>query len=116
MLSANRMLAAEEARQLRPFWREGRIIRWPAREGRRRLVLAEVVRSFPLGRRLAEAEVDTMLRPIWPDYCQLRRALVDYELLNRKNGVYRRVGWGGGGPPTQKTTAAVGGRAERGGR
>src|SRR5438094_3683022 len=59
MLSAKGNLAAQEARQLRPFWREGRIIRWPAREGRRRLVLAEVVRTFPLGRRLAEAEVDT---------------------------------------------------------
>ena len=92
MLSAKGNLAAQEARQLRPFWREGRIIRWPAREGRRRLVLAEVARDFPLGRRLAEAEVDTMLRSIWPDYCQLRRALVDYELLNRKDGVYWRVG------------------------
>jgi len=47
MLSAKQNLAAEEARQLRPFWREGRIIRWPAREGRRRLVLGEVVRTFP---------------------------------------------------------------------
>ena len=92
MLSAKGNLAAQEARQLRPFWREGRIIRWPAREGRRRLVLAEVVRTFPLGRRLAEAEVDTILRSIWPDYCQLRRALVDYELLNRKAGVYWRIG------------------------
>ena len=92
MLSAKRNLAAEEVRQLRPFWREGRIIRWPAREGRRRLVLAEVARAFPLGRRLAEAEVDTMLRSIWPDYCQLRRALVDYEQLNRRDGVYWRVG------------------------
>ena len=55
-------------------------------------MLAEVARAFPLGRRLAEAEVDTMLRSIWPDYCQLRRALVDYELLNRKDGVYWRVG------------------------
>jgi len=92
MLLAKQNLAAEEVRQLRPFWREGRIIRWPAREGRRRLVLGEVVRTFPLGKRLAEAEVDIMLRSIWPDYCQLRRALVDYELLNRKDGLYWRVG------------------------
>src|SRR5207247_11350759 len=75
MLSAKRNLAAEEVRQLRPFWREGRIIRWPAREGRRRLVLAEVVRTFPLGRRLAEAEGDPMLRSMLPGSCRrlLRR-------------------------------------------
>jgi hypothetical protein len=85
-------LAVEEMRKLRPFWREGRIVRWPARDSRRRLVLGEVVRAFPRGRRLTEAEVDRVLRPIWPDHCQLRRALVDYELLNRKDGVYWRVG------------------------
>ena len=83
---------AEVIRLIRPFWREGRIVRWPAREGRRRLVLAEVARVFPLGKRLAEEDVDATLRQIWPDYCQLRRALVDYEYLARKDGRYWRVG------------------------
>jgi hypothetical protein len=84
--------AADEMRKLRPFWRDGRILQWPARESRRRLVLAEVIRAFPLGRRLAEAEVDAILLEFWPDYCQLRRALIERELLNRKDGVYWRVG------------------------
>jgi hypothetical protein len=84
--------AAEEMRKLRPFWREGRILQWPARESRLRLVLAEVIRAFPLGTRLGEAEVDVILREFWPDYCQLRRALIERELLNRKGGVYWRVG------------------------
>lgn len=92
MAVAQRHLAAEEMRQLRPFWRDGRILRWPARESRRRLLLAEVIRAFPLGKRFAEPEVDEMLREVWPDYCQLRRALVDRELLNRKDGIYWRVG------------------------
>jgi len=84
--------AADEMRKLRPFWRDGRITQWPARESRRRLVLAEVVRAFPPGKRLAEADVDAILREFWPDHCQLRRALVERELLNRKDGVYWRVG------------------------
>src|ERR1700682_6372231 len=84
--------AAEEMRKLRPFWRDGGIVQWPARESRRRLVLAEVARAFPPGKRLAETEVDAMLREFWPDHCQLRRALVERELLNRKDGVYWRVG------------------------
>jgi hypothetical protein len=92
MALAQRPRAAEEVRQLRPFWRDGRIIRWPARENRRRLLLGEVIRSFPLGTRLSEPEVDAILREFWPDHCQLRRALVDRELLNRKDGVYWRVG------------------------
>lgn len=92
MAVARRHLAAVEMQQLRPFWRDGRILRWPARESRRRLLLAEVVRAFPLGKRLPESEVDAILRQFWPDYCQLRRALIDRELLNRKDGIYWRVG------------------------
>jgi hypothetical protein len=89
---AQRPDAAEELRQLRPFWRDGRIVRWPARESRRRLLMAEIARLFPHGTRLSEPEVDAILRALWSDHCQLRRALVDYELLNRKGGIYWRVG------------------------
>jgi len=92
MVGAERLAVAEEMRRLRPFWRDGRILRWPARESRRRLLLAEVVQAFPWGTRLTERAVDAILRSIWSDHCQLRRALVDYELLNRKDGVYWRVG------------------------
>jgi hypothetical protein len=84
--------AAEHSRKLRPFWWDGRILRWPAREGRRNLVLQEVAELFPPGRRFSEPEVDAILRPVWDDYCQLRRALVDYGWLNRKAGIYWRVG------------------------
>jgi len=92
MATSARPSAAEELRQLRPFWRDGRIIRWPARESRRRLLLAEVIRAFPLAKRMTEREVDTILLELWPDHCLVRRALVDRELLNRKDGIYWRVG------------------------
>jgi hypothetical protein len=92
VITTRRPSIAEVNRRLRPFWQDGRIVRWPARDGRRRLVLSEVVRAFPPSRRMSEAEVDAILREIWSDHCQLRRALVDYEFLNRKDGVYWRVG------------------------
>src|SRR5260370_21475316 len=79
-------------RKLRPFLRDGRIIQWPARESRRRLVLAEVVRAFQPGKRLAEADVDAILREFWPDHCQLRRAPIPRPLLNPENGAYLRGG------------------------
>jgi hypothetical protein len=41
---------------------------------------------------MPEKQVDTILQEIWSDHCQLRRALVDYELLNRKDGIYWQVG------------------------
>ena len=86
------LTAAELDRRLRPFWAGDRILRWPARENRLRLVLAEVARLFNPGKRMLEGDVDAALRQVWPDYCQLRRALVDYGLLNRKNGIYWRIG------------------------
>jgi hypothetical protein len=49
---------------MRPFWREGRIVRWPARESRLLLVLAEVVRTFAPGKRMPEVEVDEILRQL----------------------------------------------------
>ena len=92
MVTTKPRSAKDEDRKLRPFWREGRIVRWPARENRQRLVLSEVVRAFVPGKRIAEIEVDEILRQFWPDYCLLRRALVDYELLNRRAGIYWRIG------------------------
>jgi hypothetical protein len=88
---ADSQMAAEN-RLLRPFLREGRIVRWPARQQKRRLLLSEVARSFPPGRRIQEKDVDFLLHQFWPDHCQLRRELVELGLLNRKNGVYWRVG------------------------
>lgn len=84
--------AGEIDRMLRPFWREGRIVRWPARAGRRRLILEEAVRVLPMATRMPEPEIDARLAEVWPDYCLLRRALVDDGLLNRKDGIYWRVG------------------------
>lgn len=86
------MTPAEISRILRPFWRDGRIIRWPVKEQKRRLVLQEVAHLLPPGKRMPEAEIVAILREIWPDHAQLRRALVDYEFVNRKDGLYWRVG------------------------
>src|SRR5260370_25245394 len=89
MATADRNAAADEMRKLRPFLRDGRIIQWPARESRRRLALAEVVRAFPPGKRLAEADVDAILREFWPDHCQLRRPPPQPRLLNPEDRGFR---------------------------
>ena len=81
-----------ENRLLRPFLREGRIVQWPARQHIRRVLLSEVARSFPPGLRIREKDVDSLLHQFWPDHCQLRRELVELGLLNRKNGLYWRIG------------------------
>jgi hypothetical protein len=58
----------------RTFVPAGRLIRFPAKRGRRRLVLEYVAQSFEPGRRFPE------------------RYLVDEGLLSRDHGMYRRSG------------------------
>jgi hypothetical protein len=86
-------LFADPPAQLRPFIRDGRITAVPARHTRRRLLLDEVAQAFEPGRRYPEPVVNEILKPIFDDYCALRRYLVDEEFLSRTpGGVYWRAG------------------------
>jgi hypothetical protein len=81
---------------LRGFVADGRLIRLPAKQLRRRVVLEHVVCSFEPGRRFPEKEVDVVLRA-WcaggeTDHAAVRRHLVDEGLLSREAGVYWRSG------------------------
>ncbi|HEV2781410.1 MAG TPA: DUF2087 domain-containing protein [Actinophytocola sp.] len=90
------MVDPKIAAVLRTFVPDGRLIRLPAKRGRRRVVLEHVVQSFEPGRRFPEREVDAVLRA-WcaggeVDHVTLRRYLVDEGLLSRDHGVYWRSG------------------------
>ncbi len=79
--------------QLRPFIRGGRITAVPARHTRRRQLLDQVAQAFEPGRRYPEQVVNEILKPLFEDYCALRRYLVDEDFLSRTPaGVYWRVG------------------------
>jgi hypothetical protein len=79
---------------LRAFVRDGRIVGFPAAQGKRRLLLEHVVTIFEPGVRYPEREVNALLRAWHDDYAALRRYLVDEVLLTREDGVY----WRSGGP------------------
>ncbi|MGB3440491.1 MAG: DUF2087 domain-containing protein [Actinophytocola sp.] len=81
---------------LRGFVSDGRLVRLPARQSRRRVVPAHVVLSFEPGRRWPEKEVGVVLRA-WcagggTDHVTLRRHLVDEGMRSREDGSYRRSG------------------------
>ena len=81
----------ERSRALAAFFRDGRLVQWPAGEKRQRIVLAEISRLFASERVYSEREVNALLTPLFDDYTTLRRALVDYHFLTRQDGVYWRV-------------------------
>ena len=81
---------ADEQRVLRNFVVDGRLVRLPARYEQKRVVLGYVARRFEEGRAYDEREVNALLREFHEDTAALRRYLVDWGLLERSGGVYRR--------------------------
>jgi 2-phosphosulfolactate phosphatase len=71
-------------------WFDGPTLRlMPARRGDKDLVLAEVLRRLDLRGEMPEAKLNELLKAIHPDFCTLRRELVDAGLLSRERGIYR---------------------------
>jgi hypothetical protein len=93
-----------EAKVLRAFVRDGRLVRIPARERKKRVILRWLLdRVFPEDGPVDERDVNLRLA-IWnPDVSALRRYLVDSGLVARQGMVYRRV------PPAPPREAEPGG-------
>ncbi|HEY7937426.1 MAG TPA: DUF2087 domain-containing protein [Candidatus Limnocylindrales bacterium] len=82
----------EAKRVIDAFFRDGRLLSIPARQGKRLFVLRELrERCFAEDRDYPEKEVNMRLALVHPDVAALRRYLVDANLMARSNGVYRRA-------------------------
>ena len=81
----------DQARVLRNFAADGRLIALPVKASQRRVVLEYVAGRFERGREYAERDVNDLLSALHADYATLRRALVDERLLEREHGVYKRL-------------------------
>jgi biotin operon repressor len=81
-----------EGSVLKAFFRDGRLTEVPAKESKRRIVLARIALEFEPGLRYDEKEVNVIVGRFHNDYAALRRYLVDEGLLSRERGVYWRTG------------------------
>ena len=73
--------------------KDGRIIRLPARAGKRKVLLEYLVCAFEPGVRMPERAVDAVLRAFYEeDWVSLRRYLIDAGLMQRADGIYWRCG------------------------
>ena len=73
-------------------FRDGKLAYLPEKFGKRQIVLEEIAQSFEPGTRYAEAEVNLVLRDLYPDFAALRRYLIDAAFLSREDGFYWRSG------------------------
>jgi hypothetical protein len=84
-------LAPDEARTLRAFIVDGRLVSIPAQPKRRDVVLRFLLeRVFTEDRDYPEKEVNQRLALFHPDVASLRRYLVDERYVTREAGLYRR--------------------------
>ena len=63
----------------------GALKSYPVKEKKKIIVLSEIAKNFSEGKIYSEKEINRILKRIYEDYATLRRALVEYGFLERKN-------------------------------
>ncbi len=84
---------AWESKVLGAFVDGDQITRVPAGYKKRLVILKWLVNCFDEGREYSEKEVNEIIERHHPDYCLFRREFVMNGLMERRDGVYRRVEW-----------------------
>jgi hypothetical protein len=83
---------AVDAKVIRSFFREGRLVSIPAQDKKKLIVLRHLRDlCFAENRAYPEKEVNQRLAILHPDVAALRRHLVDFRLMTREAGEYRRA-------------------------
>jgi hypothetical protein len=75
-----------------PFLSDNAVRAIPRRRAVRLALLDLLANEFEPGRSYPEAEVNAVLERFHPDFCLLRRLLVDEQFLGRGDGLYWRTG------------------------
>jgi DNA-binding transcriptional ArsR family regulator len=87
-----------ERHVLQHFFSEGQLREIPVRRSKQLVVLRRLAQEFTAGDLYSEKVVNETLKRFHPDCASLRRLLVDYRLMARKNGFYWRLETAPDGP------------------
>lgn len=77
-------------RVLNSFFKYDKLIEIPVQKKKRQIVLEKIVESFEKDREYTEKEVNLIIADFHDDFCTIRRDLVGFDLMERKNGIYKR--------------------------
>ena len=76
------------AKVLRAFMKNGRVIKIPAQYKKRLIIMDEILARFRSGVSYQEKEVDERIAEVYDDYVTIRRGFIDEGLMVRNGGVY----------------------------
>jgi biotin operon repressor len=80
-----------EKRIIATFFKHGKLNKIPAQLKKREIVLREILKAFELEREYTEREVNIIIADFNDDFCTLRRAMIEFKLMERKNMIYKRL-------------------------
>ena len=75
---------------LRSFFHDGALTQIPAQFKKKIVVYRHIAELFEVDRPYSEGQVNALLLGVNPDFCTIRRGLVDEGLLERHDGIYTR--------------------------
>jgi ArsR family transcriptional regulator len=74
------------------FFRHGRLVQIPAQLKKRTIVLEKIADAFEPDREYPEKEVNHILLDFHDDVASLRRGLIEFNLMTREKGIYKKTG------------------------
>jgi len=76
---------------LNAFFKYGKLKTIPAQLKKRAIILEEICKAFEVGRGYTEKEVNLIIADFHDDFAALRRGMIDFGLMKRSDGIYRKV-------------------------
>lgn len=76
---------------LSSFFKNNKLVSIPVQRKKRDIILREIAKSFEVGKKYQEKEVNLIISEFHFDFCTIRREFIMTKIFNRDNGVYVRV-------------------------
>ncbi len=73
------------------FFKYNKLKEIPVQKKKKQIVLEKIIESFERDRTYTEKEVNLMIADFHDDFCTIRRDLVGFNLMERKDGIYKRI-------------------------
>lgn len=73
------------------FFKYNKLKKIPVQKKKKQIVFEKIVESFEKDRTYKEKEVNLIIADIHDDFCTIRRDLVGFNLMERKDGIYKRI-------------------------
>lgn len=73
------------------FFKYNKLKNIPVQKKKKQIVLEKIVEIFEWNRTYTEKEVNLLIADFHDDFCTIRRDLIGFNLMERKDGIYKRV-------------------------